>query len=237
LPDHPDPPARPGLESIARRLAVVLIVLTCGLSLVLAGGLLFRASNPGSRSFGALDLLYGVGLVFPLATAVAVGLAASLAVAARRGGRGGPAPLAWGIAVAVLALAWAAGVRVPHSRSGEWIGLYVRDPVCCRFDIFVPEKRDRGSLPRGSDFADTRDATEGILFVSISNRRWAGPPLNGWPSTVSDSHGARSYCVRVVGRLTGPGQYGWPPVAEYRLRIDSVIAVTRVPPQRWDCGG
>lgn len=213
-----------------------LIVLSCGLAVVLVGGLLFRESAPSSRFFGVVTLLYGAGLAFPLSGLIAFGLIGSLTLAAGGWGRGGLVFLGWGIAVAVLVLAWAAGVRVPHSRSGEWVGLFERDPLCCQFSIFIPEPRQGGSLRKGSDFGDTRDATGGVPFVAITSRRWAGPPLNAWPPTVSDSHGARSYCVRVAGKLTGPGQYGWPPVAEYRLRVDSVITVTRVSSPGWKCG-
>ncbi|HYW12179.1 MAG TPA: hypothetical protein VE871_09480, partial [Longimicrobium sp.] len=56
-------------------------------------------------------------------------------------------------------------------------------------------------------------------------RGWHGSHPDDWPNTVSDSHGGQYFTLRVRGTLTGPGNYGFPPAFQYRLRVDSILHV------------
>jgi hypothetical protein len=140
---------------------------------------------------------WGAGLAWPaFALLTAATLAVLSTITVRR-------ELGWrrGTALAIGTVAWAAawstGIRPPASRTGARLG----------FDA-----RDGGEL---SPMADVRLPRSG----------WNGVQPARWPGTYTDFHHTRSYLLRVRGRLTGPGHYGWPPVMQYRLRVDSILEV------------
>ena len=220
---------RPSQQTLARILIVMLWVLSLLVLATLVGAVLMEAYTRISSPLQGLAflLLHGAGLVVPVAVLLIVLVAAaSLLWFAQPSLRSWSLALGCALAVAALFGSWHQGIRLPQARTGEFAGRYILNPLCCRSDIFVPIQDPNHPLPRGAELGAPFEQDVPILAaVRVPKRGWYGSHPSQWTATYSDSHGAQSFCIRIRGRLTGPGQYGWPPALQYRLSIDSVIDI------------
>lgn len=216
-----------------RRVAAFLVIcieaLSLLLMLVLAGSaaLVLREGSPQwVEGFGTIFGGLGAGLAWPVfalltAALAGAGLVAALRPDLRSGRRA--------FAVALGAAAWIAavveGVRPPVARTGVFAGELVYGTLI-HPDAFVPCVDPARPLPRGVElgFGRVQDIPLWAL-VHVPDEGWHGSHPRDWPSTTSNSHGGRYFTLRVRGTLTGPGNYGFPPAFQYRLRIDSILYV------------
>jgi hypothetical protein len=231
---------RSSQQVLARVLIVMLWVLSLLALATLLGSVLMEAYTRISSPLQGLAflLLHGAGLIVPIAVLLIVLLAAaSFILFAQPSLRSCPLALGCALAVATLFGIWHRGVPLPQTRTGEFSGRYILNPLCCRSDIFVPNQDPNDPLSRGAELGAPFDQDVPILAaVRVPKHGWYGSHPSQWPATYSDSHGAQSFCILVRGRLTGPGQYGWPPVLQYRLSIDSVIGTApRLSGEDLDC--
>jgi hypothetical protein len=219
---------RSSQQVLARVLIVMLWVLSLLALATLLGSVLMEAYTRISSPLQGLAflLLHGAGLVVPVAVLLIVLVAAaSLLLLTQPSLRSVSLMLGCALAVATVFGLWHKGVRLPQVRTGEFAGRYILNPLCCKSDIFIPSQDPNHPLSRGAELGAPFEQNVPILAaVRVPRHGWYGSHPSQWPATYSDSHGAQSFCIRVRGRLTGPGQYGWPPVLQYRLSIDSVIA-------------
>lgn len=223
-----------------KKLARVLAILMAGASLLLIAILVAGVILDSYRRYPepvegvAWMLFHAAGMAWPLVVLLGCALAAALLLATRPRFRTRWLWPGCVLAGGALLTAWSMGVRMPVTRTGVFAGRYVHHPVCCRdLDLFLPDD----SLPRGAQIglvAHQRQGTPVMAAVRVPESGWHGNHPDQWKIDYSDSHGATYFCLRVRGRLTGPGQYGWPPAFQYRLRVDSVVSV-RPEPKRADC--
>lgn len=218
--------------SPVRRLASILTWIIAPLSLflllVVVPALLAQA--PGASDFVrnlADSATLGAGRVWAASVLVAIALTIQSGLmvlwsSLRSWGR------ATVLALGALAIGatWAAGVRPPTTREGVFRGTYAVHPLDFSADMFFPCEDPAKPLPRGAQlgWAGSRD-TFLVVAVRPPGRGWHGSHPSDWPDTYSDVHGVKYYLVQLRGRLTGPGQYGWPPAAQYKLKVDSVVSM------------
>ncbi len=234
---------RPTLpREVWRFTGVPVAALSTCLAAILSGSWLMESYDRISSRLQGLGylLMHGAGLALALAVLLLIALAASLLLMIVRPAlRSRRLTVTCVFGCGVLLWAWTAGVRLPQVHTGEFTGRYVLHPLCCRSDIFIPTGNLVHRLRRGAALGQPQEwRTEVPIIAAVSRPRrgWRGGAPESWPATYSDSHGAQSFCVRVRGRLTGPGQYGWPPVLQYRLRVDSVVrTAARLPGEDRDC--
>lgn len=217
------------------RVAAILTGAIAGMSillvLVLAGGAAIEGEDQIPEfvyGLGGTFGTWGAGLAWPLFALVAGAMLGLLALGAVRGKlqspRRGAALLLGAVA---LNLAWLTGVRPPASRTGEFLGTYVHGWLSVRHDVLIPCQDPAHPWPRGTELPLGPRDTEVPLMAAIHlpEEGWHGSHPRNWPRSWSDIHGTQYWLVRVRGTLVGPGQYGWPPLMHYRLRVDSVLSV------------
>lgn len=218
----------------------LLASLSAGLLLVLAASLVLRQPGqaPPIVEDTAMLLLHAAAAVWPatLLLAICWGVAVLLAIL-RPELRRWPWFILLGTCAVTLAALWTSGVRPPTSRVGVFVGMYVQHPLCCRTDIFIPAPTANRPLSRGADLWGLPDDLPPIATVRAPESGWGGNHPDSWPSLPSDSHGAQYFCVRMRGTLMGPGQYGRPPVLQYRFAVDTVLAVRPQLPSGFECDG
>lgn len=220
-----------GLKRVAALLTAAITVMSVLLILVLAGAaVLDRVEQPRGfgAGFGQIFGFFGAGLAWPLFALVGAAMLGLLALGAARPGlqssRRGAALI---LGAAALHGAWSMGVRPPASRTGEFLGTYVHGSVSLEPDFLVPCQDPAHPLPRGAELPiGPRDREIPVMAaIRLPEQGWHGSHPRDWPDSWSDVHGTQYWLVRVRGTLVGPGQYGWPPVMHYRLRVDSVLSV------------
>jgi hypothetical protein len=139
----------------------------------------------------------------------------------------------------VPVLAIAAGVRWPSATAGTFTGEYFDGPLNFEPDLFLLcDVPGQPLLARGAELGSgvlPREIDVLGAAVEPPSDGWPGGGPNQWPSVVSDSHGTQGYHVTVRGRMVGPGNYGWPPYATYRLEVDTVLSVTPLHPMDARC--
>lgn len=216
-----------------RRVATFLVVTIDALSLVLvlvlagSAALVLRGEVPEqvegfAHTFGG----YGAGLAWPVLALLSFALAgAGLVAALRPDLRSGRRAITLALGAAAWTAAVVQGVRPPASRSGVFTGeLVYGTPL--HPDAFIPCRDPARPLPRGVELGFGRIQDIPIwALVRIPGQGWHGNHPRDWPNSVSDSHGGLYFTLRVRGTLTGPGNYGFPPAFQYRLRIDSILQV------------
>jgi hypothetical protein len=216
-------------RKVASFLVIAIEALSLVLMLVLAGSaaLVLRDRVPKwVEGFGNIFGGLGAGLAWPVFALLSVALAGALLVAALRPDlRSGRRAFAVVLGAAAWIAAVVEGVRPPTSRTGVFTGELVYRTLL-HADAFIPCIDPARPLPRGVElgFGRVQDIPLWAL-VRIPDEGWHGSHPRDWPHTVSNSHGGLYFTLRVRGTLTGPGNYGFPPGFQYRLRIDSILHV------------
>jgi hypothetical protein len=219
-----------------------IVAMSILLLLVLAGSVALWRYNDGPplvQGLGTIFGLLGAGMAWPLSALIAAAMLLLLALAGvhteLRTRRRGTALL---LGAAALHAAWLFGIRPPGSRTGVFEGQYVYGHLGIRPDLFIPCQDASRPLAAGADLL--RGAMEPgmrvMAAVHLPESGWHGSHPRDWPSTDSDIHGTQYWLVRVRGRLVGPGQYGWPPALQYRLKVDSVLSVASKRMFQDECG-
>jgi len=228
------------LNRLATTLTLALTGMSLLLMLILAGAASLRRDDLPERveAFGRL-FAHGAGLAWPLFALLAIAMVALLAIAGGRAEvrsrRRGSALL---LAAIALHAAWLVGIRPPTSRDGVFLGTFVYGHYGVRPEMLLICADSTGPLPRGPELVLGAEEYELPVTAAthLPDAGWAGSHPRDWPRTYSDSHGAQSWLVRLRGRLTGPGHYGWPPALHYRLEVDSVVSVSVDRPFQDECG-
>jgi hypothetical protein len=204
-------------------MSIVLLLILAG-SVGLAWFDVEHGAYPWAMLFGGL----GAGLAWPLFALIAAGVLVLLvrAIVGRKlpgAGRGSALLLA----LTALHAAWLFGIRPPAERTGVFLGEFVYGHHGFRPDYFTPCAEPARPLPRGPDLVRGALPVDFpvIAAVYVPDEGWHGSHPDNWPDVQSDSHGTRSWLVRLRGTLRGPGQYGRPALMQYRLQVDSVLSV------------
>ncbi|HYR08304.1 MAG TPA: hypothetical protein VEQ60_11065 [Longimicrobium sp.] len=229
------------LNRLAACLAGAIVGMSIFLILILAGSVGLAWFDAKDRAFHGAMLFggYAGGLAWPLFALVAAAMLVLLALALvrreMRTPRRGSAVLLGAIA---LHAAWLFGIRPPAERTVVFLGDFVYGHYGFRPDFFIPCADPARPLPRGADLMKGVVEREipVLAAVHVPDEGWHGSHPQNWPSTYSDSHGTRTWLVRVRGTLRGPAQYGRPALMQYRLDVDSVLSVSRSRMFQDECG-
>jgi hypothetical protein len=229
------------LNRLAAALTAGIVGMSILLVLILAGSVGMAWYDASHDAFFPSMLFGGFagGLAWPLFALIVAAMLVLLTLAGvrreLRTERRGQALLLGAIA---LHAAWLFGIRPPAERTVVLLGQFVYGHYGFRPDYLRPCENPARPLPRGPDLM--KGAVEAdfpvIAAVYVPKDGWHGSHPRNWPSTYSDSHGTKSWLVRVRGTLEGPAQYGWPALMQYRLDVDSVLSVAPTDLYQDECG-